>query len=377
MKQIFHTAFSRLLTGLLVFSLAQTAAAQSLNIPQGSNFPSSISRSVGVTDIHIAWNAPGVKGREGKIWGTVVAPYGFTVLGFGSNVESPWRAGADENTVISFSTDVAINGKPLSAGKYGFHIALYADSCVLIFNKNTGGWGSYFYRKDLDVLRVKTVQRKNQPTMQERLAFNFHNQTNESVEVALEWERWQIPFTVTIDAKATMLASIQKQMSGQLGFDAPSLTQAANWCVNNNVYLDGALVWINNALNPNLGGTPTFGALSVKSQLLGKQGKTAEAAAALNMAIDNGTAPELHGYGRQLLAEKKPKEALAIFQKNYERQKGAWPTNVGMTRGYNGVGDLKSALKHAKLALEQAPDDLNKNSLKRMIELLEQGKPLE
>src|SRR5690606_12744486 len=99
--------------------------------------------------------------REGKIYGTSVVPFGYEVLGYGSNVASPWRAGADECTTLSFSTDVNINGKTLPAGKYAFFIAVQPDSSELIFNKNTKEWGSYFYRKELDVLHVPTVQQKN------------------------------------------------------------------------------------------------------------------------------------------------------------------------------------------------------------------------
>ncbi len=147
-----------------------TAVTQRLHLPDnGANYKNKISRRLALTDIDITYNSPGVKGREGKIWNTDIAPFGFTVLGYGSIVESPWRAGADESTSISFSTDVTINGVPLKAGKYGFFIALYNDSCTLIFNKNTEGWGSYFYNKDLDVLRVSTKQQKDQPQSKERL----------------------------------------------------------------------------------------------------------------------------------------------------------------------------------------------------------------
>jgi len=376
MKQIVHSL--RVLVVALFATLAlEPLHAQALRLPQNTNFPCSAGRTVGVTDINIKWNAPGVKGREGKIWGTDVAWFGFTVLGFGSDVESPWRAGADESTVISFSTDVTINGKPLAAGKYGFFIALYPDSSVLIFNKNVDGWGSYFYRKDLDALRVTTLQQKNQPINQERLAYNFYNQTDHSIEVALEWEHWKIPFQVNIDTKATTLAYIKSQMSGAIGFDAPSMQAAANWCVTNDVNLEEALHWVNTALNPSFGGVKSFGAYSTKSKILEKQGDSKGAAEAMALALENGTAFELHTYGRQLLGQKKPKEAMAVFEKNYQKQNGAWPTNVGMMRGYNGIGDLKNALKYAKLALAQAPDDVNKNNLTKSVQLLEQGKPLE
>ncbi|MBN8676672.1 MAG: DUF2911 domain-containing protein [Chitinophagales bacterium] len=363
------------LTGVALFP--SFADAQALRIPQTTNFTCNAGRNIGVTDIQIHWNAPGVKGREGKIWGTDVAWYGFQVLGFGSNVESPWRAGADECTTISFSTDVTINGAKLPAGKYGFFIALYPDSSVLIFNKNVDGWGSYFYRSELDVLRVSTRQLKNQPALQERLTFNFYSQTDSSVEIALEWERWKIPFTVGIDTKLTTLEHIKAQMSGALGFDPPSLEAAAQWCLNQNVYLDGALQWINTATDPQFVSTPSFRALSTKAGILEAQGKTTEAAAIMDKALENGSVLELHGYGRQLLGRKKVKEAMAVFQKNHQKHQGAWPSNAGLMRGYSAMGDLKSALKYAKLALEQAPDATNKDFLKRMVERLEQGKPLD
>jgi hypothetical protein len=47
-------------------------------------------------------------------------PAGYTDQGFGSSKAAPWRAGANENTTIEFSTDVKIEGQPLPAGKYGF-----------------------------------------------------------------------------------------------------------------------------------------------------------------------------------------------------------------------------------------------------------------
>jgi tetratricopeptide (TPR) repeat protein len=359
----------------LTFSIYQLQA-QALRIPQNQNLANKAGRRVGVTEIDIKWNAPAVRAREGKIWGTNIAPYGYTVLGFGSNVESPWRAGADECTTMSFTTDVTINGMALAAGKYAFFIAVYPDSCVLIFNKNVNAWGSYFYDKSLDVLHVTTMQKKNQTPMQERLAYVFDNQTDNSVEVALLWENWKIPFTVGVDLKKTTLADIKTQMSGAIGFDPPSLVAAANWCLQNEINLPEALNWINSATDPNLGGTKTFNALSTKSKLLEKTGKTTDAVDLMKQAIEVGTAIELHLYGRQLLNQKKASEAMSVFDLNYKKHNGAWPTNVGMMRDYSATGNIPKALEHAKLALTQAPDDQNKQSLTEAIKKLESGKAL-
>lgn len=74
------------------------------------NKKASVSERIGLTDVTVQYHRPAVKGREGKIWGQLVT-YGFTDPGFGSSKAAPWRAGANENTVIEFSTDVKVEGK--------------------------------------------------------------------------------------------------------------------------------------------------------------------------------------------------------------------------------------------------------------------------
>lgn len=362
----------------LTLSLCSTSLfAQLLSLPDGGvNQKSWTGQRVGVTDIEIHWNAPGVKGREGKIWGTPVAHYGFIDIGFGTAKASPWRAGANECTSIAFSTDVTIEGQPLPAGKYGFFIAVYADSCTLIFNKNPDAWGAYFYKTEEDVLRVTVRQQKDQAQSREWLAYTFSNPTDRSVTIALEWERWRIPFTVAVDLEKTTVASIRRQLSGGMGFDPPSMQSAAQWCLTNKVNLDEALVWAQRTTDPRLGGQQTFGALSTLAGLERQLGNSAAADKTMQAAMEKATVLELHGYGRRLISEKKHSEALAIFQKNFEKAGGAWPTQVGLARGYSAVGNLKKALEHAQAALEQAPDDLNRKSLEGIISTLKEGKPI-
>lgn len=374
---MFMSTISRKFAMAFLMSLSFLfATAQAIRIPQNNNYPSSAGRSVGVTEIEVKWNSPGVKGREGKIWGTNIAWYGFTVLGFGSNMPSPWRAGADECTTISFSTDVTINGKKLAAGKYALFMDLQEDSTTLIFNKNINEWGSYFYDEKLDVLRVGTKQIKNMPVSQERLNFAFYDQKESSVSLGLDWEYWRIPMMIEVDLKSTILAHVKSQMSGELGFDPPSLQAAANWCEQNNVNLDEALNWINSATSPNLGGLTNFNTLSTKSKILAKLARADEAKKIMDQAMEVATAVELHQYGRRLLNEKKVDEALMIFDKNYKKNNGAWPTAVGMMRGLSAKGDYKKALEYAKTALTQATDDINKKSIEAAIKSLEAGKAL-
>ena len=63
---------------------------------------------------------------------------------------------------------------------------------------------------------------------------------------------------------------------------------------------------------------------------------------------------------------------MEVFKYNFEHFKGAWPTEVGMARGLSAIGKYEEALEHAKIALTQAPDKLNKDGLTASIEKLKQ-----
>ena len=225
-------------------------------------------------------------------------------------------------------------------------------------------------------MRVTTVQQKNIKNSKERVEYTFSNQTLNSIEVALEWEHWRIPFKVEVDINATTLAFIQSQMSGAAGFDPPSLEFAAAWCLTNNVNTNEALAWINSAVDPNLGGLNNFKNLSIKAGLLTKLNKKEEADKIMNAALEKATAVELHNYGRQLLAEKKVTEAIEIFEMNAKKFNGIWPTSAGLMRGYSAKGDLKKALEYAQKAVNDAPTAEVKKIMIAAVETLSKGKAL-
>ena len=100
---------------LVVVLLAVPAYSQvpyNSAIPNGYTKKAAVSEQVGLTHVTITYHRPGVRGREGKIWGQVVHK-GFVDQGFGNGKPAPWRAGANENTIIEFDDDVKIGGQPL------------------------------------------------------------------------------------------------------------------------------------------------------------------------------------------------------------------------------------------------------------------------
>ncbi|TNE73065.1 DUF2911 domain-containing protein [bacterium] len=349
--------------------------AQLTTPPNGGNKKASVSEWIGITKIELNYSRPGVKGREGKIWGTQIAHYGFQNLGFGTAKTSPWRAGANENTTIEFSTDVMVEGKPIKAGKYGLFMALEENETTIIFSSNSTTWGSFFYNPDEDVLRV-TV--KNQPLNElvEWMKFEFINQTSNSASIALMWEKRMIPFTVSVDLHALQIASFKKELQTTPGFDFRNYVQAATYCLNNDIELEQGLSWADAAGSMTYVGQKNFQTLSIKAKLLDKLGKTAEAQEVLKEAVPMGSIIEIHVYARELITQKRTDEALALFELNYKKDKNDFTTNYGMARGYSAKGDFKKAQKYLQTAIKLAPDDGNKQIAERYLTMLKENKDI-
>jgi tetratricopeptide (TPR) repeat protein len=365
MKKIIAIAF--ILPAFSVISPAQLTTS-----PSGGNKKAMVGEQIGLTKVMINYDRPGVKGREGKIWGQLVHT-GFIDQGFGSSKAAPWRAGANENTTIEFSTDVKVEGQNLPAGKYGFFVAYDPNECMLIFSKSNSSWGSYYYDEKEDALRVKVKPVALEKAV-EWLKYEFMNETANSAIVALSWEKLMIPFKVEADYINTQLASFRNELRTDKGFIWQSWDQAAQWCLQNNVNLEQGLQWADSATSQNFGGDRVFQAWGTKAQLLEKMGRTDEAAALMKKALPLGGMNEIHQYGRQLLSLKKTKEAFDVFKMNYDKNPNQFTTLVGLVRGYSGNGDFKAALKYANQALPLAPDANNKNSVTAMIDKLKAGK---
>ena len=340
-------------------------------LPSGNNKKAMVAERVGLTDVLIQYSRPAVNGRDGKIWGQLVYK-GFENQGFGSSKAAPWRAGANENTIIEFSNDVLIEGQPLKKGKYGFFIAYDSLESTAIFSSNYSSWGNYYYDEKEDVLRVK-VKPVKIPKSVERLKFEFMDQTDTSATIALAWEKLMIPIKLITNYTNDQLASFRDELRSQKGFYWQTWQEAAQWSLQHNVNLEQALLWADSASGPVFGGNTVFAPQATKAQILQKLGRDAEAAAIMKTALPLANMQELHGYGRELIRQKKPKEAMEIFQLNYNKNPDQFTTKVGMARAYSANGDYKNALKFAQLALPQAPDALNKTGVETMIEKLKKS----
>jgi len=357
-----------MLAAAMIISIAANAQFYLKTLPSGGNKAASVAEKIGITDVKISYSRPGVKGREGKIWGKLV-PEGFVNEGFGSATASPWRAGANENTVISFSDDVEINGQALPAGDYGFFIAYNPQESTLIFSKASHAWGSYFYNEKNDAIRVKVKPVSLEKSV-EWLSYSFSGQTENTATISLEWEKLSFPFQVKVDYEKTQLTSFRKELENHPGFRWQAWQQAASWCLQRNVNLTEALLWADTATSSTFGGDQEFSTWALKANILEKLGRSDEAVATMKKAMPIASITDLHQYGRQLISQKKTKEAMEIFTANWEKSPSDFTTLMGMARGNSAMGNYKEALSFLNKALPLSPDAANKKAISEMIESL-------
>lgn len=326
-----------LLFALLVFSSGEIIFAQpQLKIPDASQ-RATVSQQIGLSEISITYNRPGVKGR--MVFGGLV-PYGEV-----------WRAGANENTVISFSSDVQINGKNLPAGKYGFHIIPTDKDWTLIFSKNYWSWGSFNYDQKEDALRITITPQKAE--MQEWLQYTFDNVEANSTTVSLRWADMKASFNITVDVHKVVFDSFRKEFDNLAGFFWQPWNQAANYCLQNKVNMEEGLIWADRSISivPNTQNQIT------KALLLEALGKNSEAEELKSKALGSGTEADINTVGYQFLQTGKVDEAIKVFEINTERFPDSWNAWDSLAEGYAAKGDKENAIKYYNKALEMSPEN--------------------
>ncbi len=320
-----------------------------LDLPRQSQHALTTQR-IGVTDITINYHRPLAKGRQ--IWGKTV-PYGQV-----------WRAGANENTIITFSDPVTIEGKQLDKGTYGLHMIPGENEWTVIFSKNATSWGSFTYKQEEDALRV-TV--KPQPAeAHDALAYDFDDLKADSAVVTMRWDKVAVPFKVGVNVNDIVTASIKKQLHGLNQYYWEGWDDAAGYYLANKINLDEALKYEDQSIQAE----ERYDNLMNKSRILEGLGKKDDAGSFRAKALDKANALQLYVYGRQLQGEKKQDEALAIYQSTAKKFPDYWTTHLGMARVYSAKGDFSNAVKEVKLSLNGAPD-ANRNALETYAKRLE------
>ncbi len=338
-----------LLTTLLSFgSLPLFAQFHTMRIPQPSNFVQETQR-LAVTDITITYHSPAV--RERDVWNDGTIPQNGDPI--------PWRAGANMNTTIAFSTDVLINGEALAAGTYGFHVIPRGDTFTLMFAHNNNQWGSYYLNVEEDVTLQVDVDAE-ECTFSEKLDYEFFPSGEDAMIVGLEWAERRLPFTVSVDLNETVLNSFRSELRGINTYRWQAWNDAARWCLNHDANLEEALAWANRSIEGGYGG---FAAdmnitnLSTKVELLTRLGQTAE----IDPTIDQMMALSLSAYetnslSRLLLNMGRYQATVDACSKALVAEPNTWFLQLNQGIALYFLSDTKQALTLVKQAQENGPE---------------------
>lgn len=287
----FYASFAAIL--LLLIVGAPIASAQ-VRTPRPSP-KASVMQTIGVTDVTITYSRPAVKART--IWGDPLPeqaatkgeatlddqnarPKGAAIVPWGH----AWRTGANEATQFVITDDVLINGQKLPAGSYSLHTIPTKDEFTIIFNSVANQWGSFGYDAAKDTLRVKVKPEWSEHS-KEWLEYWIDPVNETSAQVNIRWEKVRVPFTVEVkDIQGLTMQKARAAVAAAKPDDFATPFQAANYALSNKLSVAEAMGWLEQSIKVK----ETLGNVGLKARVLAEQGKTAEAIAAGERAIQVG-----------------------------------------------------------------------------------------
>ncbi|MBX9886499.1 MAG: DUF2911 domain-containing protein [Flavobacteriaceae bacterium] len=236
----------------LVIIITQFTLEAQVKTPQASP-KSVINQVVGLTDVEVVYSRPSAKGRA--VFGNLV-PFGQL-----------WRTGANENTTVSFSDDVMIDGKTLKKGKYALYTIPSIQSWEVIFYTATDNWGNPAEFKEANVALRTTVKEEALQKAVDTFTIGFSALTNNSANLEISWENSYAAIKFEVPTQKIAIASIEKVLAGP---SAADYFGSAQYFLQSNGDIAKARTYIDKALE--LSADKPFYYLRLKSLIQAKQG---------------------------------------------------------------------------------------------------------
>jgi hypothetical protein len=213
------------------FIILPFLAEAQLKTPQASP-KATVFQTVGLTDIEIVYSRPAARGRA--VFGNLV-PFGKV-----------WRTGANENTTISFSEDVVIDGKTLPKGKYALFTIPKIESWEVIFYSDIKNWGTPETWNEANVVLRTTVKEEALSKAVESFTIGISNLDANYAYLDMAWENSSVSMKFEVPTQKTTLANIEKALAGPSASDYFS---AAQYIYQSNGDSAKALSYVNKALD--------------------------------------------------------------------------------------------------------------------------------
>jgi hypothetical protein len=218
---------------VLAMIIANYAIEAQVKTPQASP-KSTLTQVVGLTNVEIVYSRPSSKGRD--VFNNLV-PFGKL-----------WRTGANENTTITFSDDVVIDGKTLAKGKYALYTTPRADNWEIVFYSETSNWGNPETWDEAKVALRTNAKPEMLGRNVESFTIGINNLDNNFAHLELSWEKTLVAIKFEVPTQKTATASIEKVLAGPAAGDYYS---SAQYLFQSNGDLTKALTYIDKALDMN------------------------------------------------------------------------------------------------------------------------------
>jgi len=213
-----------------------------------------VSQTVGLTEVEIEYSRPSAKGRV--IFGDLV-PFG-----------KMWRAGANQNSTVSFSEDVVIAGTTVKKGKYAIFITPKADNWEVVFYTDTNNSGLPAKWDDTKVAVKANVKPEILNRNVETLNIAVNGLDNDFGFIEFSWEKTLAALKFEVPTQKATLANIEKVLAGPSFGDYFS---SAQYFYQSNADANKALTFVNKAIELK-GGEAPFWYNRLKSQIQAKLG---------------------------------------------------------------------------------------------------------
>jgi Protein of unknown function (DUF2911) len=215
----------------LAIIIANFTIEAQVKTPQASP-KATVFQTVGLTDVEVNYSRPGARGRA--VFGNLV-PFGKL-----------WRTGANENTTVSFSDDVVIDGKILKKGKYALYTIPKIESWEIIFYATTDNWGTPQEFNEANVALRTTVKEEALPKAVETFTIGINDLDSNFAYLEIYWENSSVALKFEVPTQKTAIANIEKALAGPTSGDYFS---AAQFLFQSNGDTAKALTYVNKALD--------------------------------------------------------------------------------------------------------------------------------
>nr|WP_314835214.1 DUF2911 domain-containing protein [uncultured Flavobacterium sp.] len=236
----------------LAIIIANFTIEAQVKTPQSSP-KATVFQTVGLTDVEVVYSRPAARGRA--VFGNLV-PFGKL-----------WRTGANENTTISFSDDVIIEGKTLKKGKYALYTIPKIGSWEIIFYNTTNNWGTPEDFTEANVALRTTVKEEALSKAVESFTIGINNLDTNFAYLEMAWENSSVAMKFEVPTQKTAISNIEKALAGPSAGDYFS---AAQYLFQSNGDIAKARAYVDKALEMSI--EQPFWYNRLKSLIQAKQG---------------------------------------------------------------------------------------------------------